>query len=421
MLTVVLGTQWGDEGKAKVVDFFSGDYDYVVRFQGGANAGHTVITEGKKYVFHLIPSGILHEGVKVVVGNGVVVDLAELLKEIDLVKSDVNVDGRLLISGKAHVVMPYHKLLDGADEDLSGGRIGTTRRGIGPAYADKINRVGIRVGDLFGDKLESLIEAAFAQKKFLFENYYKIEEIPSVSEMASELREIAEKIRPFVCDTERELFEAKAAGKSILFEGAQGTLLDKDFGTYPFVTSSSTIAPGLFAGSGVGYAGEVKVVGIMKAYTTRVGEGPFPTEDFGEGGKILAKNGNEFGATTGRPRRCGWVDLPYMRYSLSVSGVTDIFLTKLDVLDGLSEIPVCTSYRLNGETLDYPPSRVEDIENLEPVYEMRAGWDKPTLGITDFDDLPEKAKAYISYLETELGVRISYISTGFEREHVIVR
>lgn len=422
MVSVILGCQWGDEGKAKVVDYLSGNVDYVVRFQGGANAGHTVHIGEKKYVFHLVPSGILRPKVNVVVGNGVVLDIQEFLEEIELVSKDVDTSGRIFLSNKAHVVMPYHKLIDGASEKKTSTKIGTTGRGIGPAYADKLNRIGIRVGDLYTSTLKSKIELAYNMKKYLLENYFEVEtELPTVDNMLKNLQNLGEQIKPYVTNTEKILREAYSAGKNILFEGAQGALLDIDFGTYPFVTSSSTGAAGVFVGSGLGYINEFDVIAILKAYTTRVGEGPFPTEDFGKAGEDLRRVGNEFGATTGRPRRCGWFDLVLSRYSLKISGVKKIFLTKLDVLDGVDSIKVCTAYELDGKKIDYPPSTIEELAKVKPVYEEFPGWDGTTVGAKDFDTLPDNAKSYIKYLEKQLDTPIAYVSTGYERNDVVER
>jgi adenylosuccinate synthase len=424
MIYIVSGTQWGDEGKAKVIDYFSKDFDVVARFQGGANAGHTVYTGNKKFVFHLVPSGILNQHVQVVIGNGLVVDLEEFLKEIDMITESIGTQGRIFLSNKAHVVMPYHKIMDKAKEDKSGKAIGTTQRGIGPAYVDKADRVGIRVGDLFSDPetLKGKIHGAYEVKKYLLENYYKVSPLPTEEEIYKKMAELALKIKPYVTDTEKFLQDAHKLRKNILFEGAQGSLLDMDFGTYPYVTSSNTIATGAFTGSGIGATDVANVIGIVKAYITRVGEGPFPTELKDETGELLRKAGNEFGATTGRPRRCGWFDSVATRYSIGVCGVTEIFLTKLDVLDGMDKLKVCVAYkRKDGKVLDYFPATLEELGNTEPVYKEMDGWKEKTFGLKDYASLPEAAKRYIEFLEVQLGAKISYISTGFEREDVIVR
>jgi len=424
MIYTILGLQWGDEGKAKVIDYLAKDFDYVVRFQGGANAGHTVWVGNKKFVFHLIPSGILNKLVKVVIANGVVVDLDEFIKEVELISSETDIKDRIFLSNKAHIVMPYHKLMDKARENKSSKAIGTTLRGIGPAYADKADRLGIRIADLFisPEELKEKIARAFEVKEFLFRNYYNIYDYPSVNQMFDELLKIKDKIEPFVSDTERLLQKAHKDRKNILFEGAQGSLLDVDFGTYPFVTSSNTIAASAFTGSGIGASSFANIIGIAKAYITRVGEGPFPTELKDETGELLRKAGNEFGATTGRPRRCGWFDAVATRYSANINGVMEIFLTKLDVLDSLESISVCTGYKLDdGKTIDYFPSTVETIAKVKPVYTKVEGWKEKTFGIREYNKLPVNAKKYIELLEILIGKKISYISTGYERDDVIVR
>jgi len=428
MIYVVLGTQWGDEGKAKVIDYFAKDFDYVARFQGGANAGHTVYVNSKKFVFHLIPSGILNKNVNVIIGNGVVIDLEEFLKELQMVSSEVDTKGRIFISNKAHIVMPYHKLMDKAKEMNSGSAIGTTQRGIGPAYVDKVDRLGIRVGDILtSDKniLKEKIAAAYEIKNYILKNFYKIPDLPTVDEITDNLFSLADKIKDFVTDTERVLQSAHQLRKNILFEGAQGSLLDVDFGTYPFVTSSNTISGGAICGSGIGAIDTASIVGITKAYITRVGNGPFPTEQDNETGELIRQKGNEFGATTGRKRKCGWFDLVATRYSIGVNGVTEIFLTKLDVLDGLKKIQVCTGYEITDGNktykTDYLPSSIEMYPKIKPIYKEFDGWEEKTFGVKNYLKLPDQARKYIEYLEVQLEKKISYISTGFEREDVIVR
>ncbi|NPV00958.1 MAG: adenylosuccinate synthase [Brevinematales bacterium] len=421
MVKLVLGIQWGDEGKAKVVDYFASDVDYVVRFQGGANAGHTVIVDGKKFVFHLVPSGILHPKTSVVIGNGLVIDIEAFISELAELAAGLPVDGRVFISNRAHVVLPYHKLMDGAKEEKSSNKIGTTRRGIGPAYIDKADRVGIRVGDLYQPGLKEKIERAFEVKRHLLDDYYCIKDLPSVDEMTDTLYKQAETIKGYVTDTERLLQKAYSDGKSIVMEGGQGSLLDADFGTYPFVTSSNTTASGMFAGSGIGYIPDLRIIGIAKAYITRVGEGPFPTEEKGAVGGKIREAGKEYGATTGRPRRCGWFDAVIGRYSVGINGLHEIFLTKLDVLDEQETIKVCTAYELDGKRTDYPPSTTEEMYRIKPVYTELPGWMSKTFGLKSWSDLPANARSYIEFLEVQLGRRISYISTGFEREDVIIR
>jgi adenylosuccinate synthase len=424
MIYVVLGTQWGDEGKAKVIDYLAREFDYVVRFQGGANAGHTVHVGGKKFVFHLVPSGILNPKVNVVIGNGVVLDAEEFLKEINFISSEIDISGRVFLSNKAHIVMPYHKILDRAKELNKNRAIGTTQRGIGPAYADKADRLGIRIADLYGDEsiLMEKISAASEIKEYIVRNYYHMSDYPTVGSMADDLIRYRDLLRPYVAYTENILQEAHSNRRNILFEGAQASLLDMDFGTYPFVTSSNTIASGALSGSGIGATSFASIIGIAKAYTTRVGEGPFPTELDNEKGECLRTAGKEFGATTGRPRRCGWFDSVAVRYSIGVSGVTELFLTKIDVLDGLEKICVCTGYRKkDGSVISYFPATIEELNEIEPVYTELEGWKEKTFGITEFSKLPGAARSYIEFLELGIGRKISYISTGFERDDVIVR
>jgi len=424
MIYVILGTQWGDEGKAKVIDYLARDFDYVVRFQGGANAGHTVRTGGKKIVFHLVPSGILNENVKVVIGNGVVLDVEEFLREINLIAGEIDISGRVFLSNRAHIVMPYHKILDKAKELNKSSAIGTTQRGIGPAYADKADRLGIRISDLYGDKkiLRDKIAQSFEVKEYIIKNYYRLSDYPTVDSMTEELLGFRDTLKPFVAYTEKILQEANAQRKNILFEGAQASLLDLDFGTYPYVTSSTTIAAGALSGSGIGASSFANILGITKAYTTRVGEGPFPTELDDERGGCLRNLGQEFGATTGRPRRCGWFDAVSVRYSIGVGGVMELFLTKLDVLDELEKISVCTGYKKkDGSVINYFPSTIEELNEIEPVYTEIEGWKEKTYGIRDFSKLPHSARRYVEFLELCLEKKISYISRGFERDEVIVR
>lgn len=423
MIYIVSGTQWGDEGKAKVIDFFAKDFDYVVRYQGGANAGHTVYVGEKKYVFHLVPSGILNDHVTVIIGNGVVLDINEFIKEVAMVGKDVETKGRIFVSNRANIVMPYHKLLDKAKEAKSGGEIGTTQRGIGPAYVDRADRLGIRVGDLFASKevLKDKIQKAYEVKRYLFENYYQLKDLPSVDSMYEELIRHADDLAPYVADTSKILQDGHKIRKNILFEGAQGCLLDMDFGTYPFVTSSNTIAPGALTGSGIGAMDIANVIGITKAYTTRVGEGPFPTELNDAVGESIRQAGKEFGATTGRSRRCGWFDAVATRYAIGVSGVMEIFLTKLDVLDDLDQINVCIAYeKEDGTRVDTFPPTIDELSHVKPIYIEFKGWKKKTFGIRDYRKLPDLAKKYIDFLEFQMERKISYVSTGFEREDVIV-
>ena len=419
----IVGLQWGDEGKGKIVDALSADFDLVVRYQGGSNAGHTVIIEGEKFVLHLIPSGILRKGKQCVIGNGVVVDPAQLIKESDELKErGINVEENLVISDRAHVVFPYHKQIDQLQEaDASGRKIGTTGRGIGPCYTDKVARVGIRIGelldkDLFAKRLEANVE----QKNRLITALYDAPPI-SYEEILEEYAAYAERIRPMVGDTVRLLATAGREGKRILFEGAQGALLDVDFGTYPFISSSSASACGVSSGTGVPPKLVGKVLGIMKAYCTRVGEGPFPTELSDAVGEDLRKKGGEFGATTGRPRRCGWFDAITLRHTATICGADAIALTKLDVLSGIDEIKVGVGYRSGDAVVDALLPNAGALEACEPVYESFAGWSEGISECRRFDDLPGKAQSYVRSLEKLVDVPIETISVGSARDAVIQR
>lgn len=405
MNTTIVGLQWGDEGKGKVLDVLAPDFDVVARYQGGSNAGHTVIANGKKYVFHIIPSGILYPDVLCVVGNGTVIDLVELKKEIiDLQQEGINVSN-LRISNHAHVVMPYHRALDEAREEHGTNRLGTTKRGIGPCYADKVSRVGIRVEDLYDyDKFTSLLTKNLTEKNVVLERYGKAPLL--LSYIRSEYLEAATFLEEFVCDTQELLQQAYRADKKLLFEGAQGIMLDIDHGTYPYVTSSSTGPANAANGSGVTPHATGRILGIVKAYTTRVGEGPFPTEQLNDIGEFLQSSGNEFGATTGRPRRCGWLDLVQLKYAVELSGARDIVLTKLDVLAGLSELKVAINY---GS---------KNWNNAAPQYATFKGFDDLS-EITTYEDLPLAAKQYINYIEDFLRVRVLYVSVGPERNALI--
>lgn len=420
---VVVGAQWGDEGKGKFVDQLTPDMDVVVRFQGGHNAGHTLVINKKKWVLHLIPSGILHEHVVSLLGNGVVLSLEALLSEIDqLVAEGVPVFERLRISEACPLLLPYHVALDQAREQARGKKaIGTTGRGIGPAYEDKVARRAIRVMDLYQPEVcREKLEALAKYHNFMLAQYHGQSEIdPEV--VFADLMNMAERIKDMVVDGGALLAEVSKAGKRILFEGAQGAALDVDHGTYPYVTSSNTTAGFAACGSGVGPGALHEVVGITKAYTTRVGSGPFPTELFDEVGQHLATVGHEKGATTGRDRRCGWFDVVAMRRSIHTNGLTKICLTKLDVLDGLPAIRMATAYR-HGDTIHtLPPSDLQILEACEPVYEEVMGWSEKTAGSTDWEALPKEAQAYVERLETLLGVEIAWVSTGQERAHCLKR
>jgi adenylosuccinate synthase len=420
---IVLGAQWGDEGKGKVVDLLSDRFDMVARYQGGHNAGHTVFIGEKKFVLKLIPSGILRPGVVAVIGNGVVIDLAALLAEMeDLQKAGLDVRGQLRISNRAHVIFPFHRLIEKMSEARENRiPIGTTSRGIGPCYEDKIGRRGIRIADLFDPEgFRTLYDVLAADKKTLADTFHLSEPI-DYAEIREQTEQYAERIRPLVCDTAVLLNDAIARGKRVLFEGAQGTMLDVDHGTYPYVTSSSAAAGGACTGTGVPPTRISGIIGVSKAYITRVGSGPFPTESKDAGGDLLRREGNEFGAVTGRPRRCGWFDAPLLRYTAAVNGFDTLMITKLDVLDHLEEIPVCVAYRLCGAEVTEMPATWRALDMIQPVYEKLPGWRTSTRGITRFDELPDRARAYLRFLEDAAGVEIGGISTGPERNETIVR
>ncbi|NLF03901.1 MAG: adenylosuccinate synthase [Actinomycetales bacterium] len=419
---VVVGAQWGDEGKGKATDQLGSRVDYVVKFNGGNNAGHTVVVGTEKYALHLLPSGILTPGVIPVIGNGVVVDLEVLFFELDaLIARGVDVS-KLRVSAAAHIIAPYHRTIDKVSERFLGKRrIGTTGRGIGPAYADKISRVGIRIQDLFDEKiLRQKVEGALDQKNHLLVKVYNRRAI-TVDETVEELLQYAERLKPMVVDCSLELNQALDAGKTLLFEAGQATMLDVDHGTYPFVTSSNATAGGAVTGSGIGPTRIDRVVGVIKAYTTRVGEGPFPTELEDDMGEYLRQTGGEFGVTTGRPRRCGWYDAVIARYSSRVNGLTDLVLTKLDVLTGLEKVPVCVAYEVNGERFDEMPLDQSDFHHAVPVYEELDGWTEDISGVRRFEDLPINAQRYVEYLESVSGTRISAIGVGPDREATITR
>ncbi|WP_136064542.1 adenylosuccinate synthase [Modicisalibacter radicis] len=419
---VVLGTQWGDEGKGKVVDLLTESASAVVRFQGGHNAGHTLVIDGEKTVLHLIPSGILRDDKTCVIGNGVVLSPEALISEIrELEAKGVPVRKRLRLSPACPLILPYHVRLDQAREKARGiAKIGTTGRGIGPAYEDKVARRGLRLGDLLHrERFASKLGEVLDYHNFVLQHYHG-EPAVNFQQILDEAMVMAEELRPMVCDTVSLVHDFRKAGDNILFEGAQGSLLDIDHGTYPYVTSSNTTAGGTATGSGVGPLYLDYVLGITKAYTTRVGSGPFPTELFDEFGRHLAERGHEFGATTGRARRCGWFDAVALRHAVQVNSVSGICLTKLDVLDGLENIRVCIGYRSkDGETLDAPVDS-EGYEAVEPLYQDLPGWSESTLGIKRVEDLPSNARAYISFLEEQTGTPIDIISTGPDRNETIV-
>ncbi len=420
---VVLGTQWGDEGKGKIVDFLTERADMVVRFQGGHNAGHTLVTGDTTTVLHLVPSGILHESVQCVIGNGVVLSGEALIGEIDtLAKNGVDTTGRLHISESCPLIMPYHVALDQAREKAAGkAAIGTTGRGIGPAYEDKAARRSIRLHDLRDmPKCIEKLNAVLDFHNFVLQNYFDQKPLQPAA-VAEDLHRWSERLLPMSSDASLLLHDALNSGKKVLFEGAQGALLDVDHGTYPFVTSSNTLAGAAATGSGCGPAAIDYVLGISKAYTTRVGAGPFPTELFDETGEFLGKRGNEFGATTGRKRRCGWFDVVAMKKATQLNSLTGMCLTKLDVMDGLDTIAICTAYELDGQKITTLPVSAEALDRCKPVYEEMPGWQESTAGLTRFSDLPAAAVSYIERLEKLLDVPIDMISTGPERSQNIVR
>ena len=418
---VLLGAQWGDEGKGKATDLLGGRVDYVVRYQGGNNAGHTVVIGDAKYALHLLPSGILSPGVVPVIGNGVVIDPAVLLQEMAGLEARGVDTSRLLISASAHLITPYHVTLDKVTERFLGkAKIGTTGRGIGPTYMDKIARIGIRVQDLFDPSiLRQKVEGALAGKNQTLVKVFNRREL-DVDAITEELLQYAEPLRPHVADTGLILNSALDAGQTVLLEGGQGTLLDVDHGTYPFVTSSNPTAGGACTGSGIGPTRITRVIGILKAYTTRVGSGPFPTELHDEWGERLRSVGGEVGVTTGRPRRCGWFDAPIARYATRVNGLTDIFLTKLDVLTGIERIPVCVAYEIDGQRIDELPMTQTDFHHAKPIYEELPGWTEDISSARSIEDLPPNAQAYVRYLEELSGAPISAIGVGQDRDATIV-
>ncbi|WP_285024699.1 adenylosuccinate synthase [Plantibacter sp. ME-Dv--P-122b] len=419
---VIVGAQWGDEGKGKATDLLGDRIDYVVKFNGGNNAGHTVVIGDEKYALHLLPSGILTNGVVPVISNGVVIDIEVLFHELEALQARGIDVSRLLVSANAHVITQYHRTIDKVTERFLGKRqIGTTGRGIGPAYADKINRVGIRIQDLFDENiLRQKVEGALDQKNHLLVKVFNRRAI-TVDEIVADLLAYAERLRPMVADTALVLNEALDDGKIVLFEGGQATMLDVDHGTYPFVTSSNATSGGAATGSGVAPNRLDRVIGIVKAYTTRVGAGPFPTELFDESGDYLRSKGFEFGTTTGRPRRVGWYDAPIARYAARINGVTDFVLTKLDILDDLATIPVCVAYEVDGVRVDEVPVSQTDFHHAVPVYEEFPGWQEDITGVRRFEDLPKNAQDYVLALEAMSGSRISAIGVGPGRDAIVVR
>ncbi len=418
---VLVGTQWGDEGKGKIVDLLTEKADAVARFQGGHNAGHTLVINGEKTVLHLIPSGAMREGVECLIGNGVVLSPAQLIKEVsELEARGMDIRSRMMVSPACPVIMPYHIALDVAREKARGKKaIGTTGRGIGPAYEDKVSRRGLRVQDLYQDDFAEKLQVVMEYHNYALVNYFGGEAVDYDATYA-ELTEQAANIKDMVGDVAGRLADLRKAGKSVMFEGAQGMLLDIDHGTYPYVTSSNTTSAAAASGTGVGPMDIDEVLGIVKAYTTRVGAGPFPTELFDDIGQFLGENGHEFGATTGRPRRCGWLDAVALKRSCEVNSITTLCVTKLDVLDGLKELKICTHYMLDGEKIDRPPYGADDFERCEPVYESMPGWDDTTAGARTTAALPANAKAYLERMQALLGVQIDIVSTSAERDDTIV-
>jgi len=419
---IVVGTQWGDEGKGKVIDYLMEKADYAVRYQGGNNAGHTVVIKDRQFILHLIPSGILRSGKICVIGNGVVVDPVVLLKEIEELRlQGIHVDNNLILSKNAHLILPYHKLLDKAREKKKGARrLGTTGRGIGPAYMDKVARVGIRVVDLTNEKVfADLLKRNLEEKNEWFDQFYKVEPL-SYKKVLDEYLGYARRINKYISDSGLIINQAAACGKNILFEGAQGTLLDVDFGTYPYVTSSNASAGGACIGAGIGPTQIDRIVGVAKAYTTRVGEGPFPTEFSFELSEILRKKGKEFGATTGRPRRCGWFDSVIVKHSVRINHLDGLAITKLDVLDDLEKIKICTGYNYQGKIYKDFPYQLEVLEKAKPIYEELAGWQTSTAGIFSYEKLPVNARKYLERLSEILGVSFYLISVGSKREETII-
>ncbi|HEX8979014.1 MAG TPA: adenylosuccinate synthase [Parasulfuritortus sp.] len=420
---VVIGTQWGDEGKGKIVDWLTDRAQGVVRFQGGHNAGHTLVVGGKKTVLHLIPSGILRDNVHCYIGNGVVCSPEALIEEVQMLeKEGIDVAGRMTISEACPLILPHHVALDLAREAAKGaGKIGTTGRGIGPAYEDKVARRAIRMQDLlhrerFAAKLGEVLD----YHNYVLKNYFKWETV-DFHKTLDQAMELAERIKPMIGDVPRKLYEANKRGENLLFEGAQGTLLDIDHGTYPFVTSSNCTAGGASTGTGMGPSSMHYILGITKAYTTRVGSGPFPTELFDDNGKWLAEKGHEFGATTGRARRCGWFDAAALKRSIQINGISGLCVTKLDVLDGMETVRIATGYKLDGEVCDILPVGSEALSGCEPVYEEWAGWKESTVGVSRFEDLPKNAQVYLDRMQELCGVPIDIVSTGPDRAETIVR
>jgi adenylosuccinate synthase len=419
---IVLGAQWGDEGKGKIVDLFSDRFDVVARYQGGHNAGHTVYIGAQKYVLKLIPSGILRPGVRAIIGNGVVIDPAALIEEIAALESaGVDVQAQLLISNRAHVIFPFHRMVEKVSEARKGRvAIGTTSRGIGPCYEDKIGRRGIRMADLVSPQGFDKLYGDLCEDKSTLAEAFGVGETIDFPAILEQYKQYAEKLRPLVCDTASYLNLQMREGKRVLFEGAQGTMLDIDHGTYPFVTSSNASAGGACSGTGVPPTKIDGIIGVSKAYITRVGAGPFPSEIHGAIGEQIQKAGNEFGSVTGRPRRCGWFDVPLLKYTATINGFDSLIITKLDVLDGLEEIPVCIGYKVNGAEVHDMPATNEELSHIEPVYELLPGWSGSTKGATSLEAMPAEARRYLEFLAERTGIEVGCVSNGPERNETIV-
>jgi adenylosuccinate synthase len=419
---IVLGAQWGDEGKGKIVDLFSDRFDVVARYQGGHNAGHTVYIGEKKFVLKLIPSGILRPGVKAIIGNGVVIDPNALMEEIAALEgAGVDVRGQLLISNRAHVIFPFHRMVEKVSEARKDRvAIGTTSRGIGPCYEDKIGRRGIRMADLVSKQGFEKLYADLSEDKTTLAVAFGVSETIDFPKILAQYKDFAGKLRPLVCDTASYLNNRMREGKRVLFEGAQGTMLDIDHGTYPFVTSSNASAGGACTGAGVPPTKIDGIIGVSKAYITRVGAGPFPSEIEGEIGDRIREAGHEFGSVTGRPRRCGWFDVPLLRYTAVINGFDSLIITKLDVLDGLDEIPVCVGYKVNGVEVFDMPATNEELSHIEPIYENLPGWHEPTKGVASLDAMPQAAMDYLRFLADRTGIEVGCVSNGPERNETIV-
>ena len=417
----VFGAQWGDEGKGRFVDFLASEADVVVRYQGGNNAGHTIIVDGTTYTLHLLPAGLLYDGKLCIIGNGVVVDPGSLISEMELLQSKGLSIGSLMVSDRAHMVMPYHKLLDGLCEDGAGdAQIGTTKRGIGPCYTDKAARLGLRMCDLMSDSFGSKLRTVLAQKNDILTKIYGQPALEA-DKMLDEFSVYRDKLKPYVCDTVRVCHDLYKSGKKMLFEGAQGMLLDIDFGTYPYVTSSHPISGGVSIGTGLPPAAVSDVVGVVKAYTTRVGKGPFATELFDETGERIREKGHEYGATTGRPRRCGWLDLVIVGFAARISGITSIALSRMDTLGGFDKVKVCVAYDIDGHmTKDYPAS-LEEFAKAKPVYKEFAGWSSDISHVRKFEDLPKGARDYVEFIENETETPVGMIGVGPDRSECVVR